>query len=128
MWQLYRLPWDDYQELLAVQLGRCAICTQPFSENPRLIHVDHNHACDHPGKGAKSCRACVRAILCARCNVFVGWIETGDGQVDGRIGVVLRYLGIHGAVILARVMRDVGYELFQAIGEDEWAKAGERHE
>lgn len=114
LWQLYRLRWTDYQKILAAQDGLCAICVQPFSDNSRLIHVDHDHACDHPDKGGKSCPACVRGILCQRCNVFVGWIETGSD----RIGAILRHLGDNGTGILLQIIRDAGYDLVTAVASE----------
>jgi len=115
-WALYRLPWDDYEEMLEKQGGVCAICRNPFSENPRLIHVDHKHGCEHPGKGKKCCRECVRGILCSRCNIFVGWMET-DYR---RIGDLFNYLGVDGVVMWSHVMRDIGYEALLT-GELEFA-------
>lgn len=118
-WQLYRLTPEAYQALLNRQAGVCAVCRKPFSDNPRLIHVDHKHGCDHADKGRACCPACVRGILCNRCNNFAGWIET-DYR---RLGDLFHYLGIDGALIWCAVMRDVGYELVQ-LGEVQRAKAG----
>jgi Recombination endonuclease VII len=120
-WTLYRLTWEDYQEILAKQNQLCAICHKPFADNPRLIHVDHKHGCEHEGKGQKSCRDCVRGILCHRCNIFVGWIET-DYE---RVGDLLDYLGLDGGLIWAYIMRDIGYELIST-GEALRAESGVR--
>jgi hypothetical protein len=121
-WELYRLSWDDYLEMLEKQGGKCAICRGAFSDDPRLIHTDHDHGCEHPGKGRKCCRECVRGILCHRCNIFVGWIEN-DYR---RIGDVFSYLGVDGVVMWAHIMRDIGYEALRD-GEREFARrSGDR--
>jgi hypothetical protein len=53
----YGLTGEDFNRMLAVQGGRCAICALAAP----LLHVDHNHA-----TGA------VRALLCRECNVGLG--------------------------------------------------------
>lgn len=52
----YNLSLDDYDELLAAQNGKCAICLKSPAENKNL-NVDHCHT---TGK--------VRGLLCFRCN------------------------------------------------------------
>ena len=87
--------------MLDRQGGACAICKEPFGDDPKLIAVDHDHKCDHPGKGGRSCRACVRGILCNRCNMFVGWVESDHL----RLPRILSYLGADGEAIRAFVAR-----------------------
>lgn len=89
LWVSYRLRMPDYDGLIEKQLGRCAICVQPLGDYRKTIHVDHDHACNHPGKGDKSCRGCVRGILCQPCNTLVGWVESRRHLLDS----VLLYLG-----------------------------------
>ncbi len=60
----YNLTEDDYARMLAEQKGVCHICSKP--PNGRVLCVDH---CHKSGK--------VRALLCSRCNLIVGLIETG---------------------------------------------------
>ena len=50
----------------------CGMCHEPFEEG-QLIHVDHDHAC-RPEK-IRSCRKCVRGLLCHACNAALGHIE-----------------------------------------------------
>ena len=118
-WELYRMRWGDYENMLAEQGGACAICRKPLDKMSRQTHTDHKHGCDHPGKGRKSSRGCVRGILCHRCNMLVGWIETEQRL----LGDSLVYLGLDGGLIWAYVMRDIGYELISA-GEEAYAEVG----
>lgn len=66
----YGLTLEQYEELLADQGGKCAICGQfetsfcGRSGSRRNLCVDHCHA---TGK--------VRALLCFRCNSTIGKIE-----------------------------------------------------
>lgn len=59
-----------YDETLAKQDGHCALC--PKVPLGMRHYVDHDHDCC---KGRKSCGKCVRGLLCARCNMFVGFLE-----------------------------------------------------
>ena len=90
LWNQYKLPWAEFQELRAQQENACAICRTLFGDDLKLIHTDHDHACDHPDKGVSSCRACVRGLLCPRCNILLGWIENNRSQLP----LALAYLGI----------------------------------
>lgn len=88
LWRWYRLTREDYDTLLIEQCARCAICTRLFGGT--RPHVDHDHACAHPGKGDSCCRECVRGLLCGGCNHFAEWIETRMHL----LAPALRYLGI----------------------------------
>ena len=68
--KLYKISVEDWQALLDKQNGHCAICL-----NTDRLAVDHDHACC-PGK--ESCGACVRAILCGRCNTLLGLAEESE--------------------------------------------------
>lgn len=48
-----------------VQDGKCAICLEK-----RKLVIDHNHT-----------TSVVRGLLCQRCNVFLGMIETGPAHL-----------------------------------------------
>src|SRR5574338_909881 len=59
----YRMSLEEYNQMIEFQEGKCAICRElPGSKG---LNVDHCH------KTRK-----VRALLCNRCNVFVGAIES----------------------------------------------------
>jgi hypothetical protein len=65
----YGMTWAQYQEMLALQGGGCAVCGGQCSTG-RLLAVDHDHSCC-PGY-ARSCGRCVRGLLCAACNQGIG--------------------------------------------------------
>jgi hypothetical protein len=53
---------DEYDRLLAVQDGHCALC--PNKPKTRRLHVDHDH---RTGR--------IRGLLCHRCNrVMWPWV------------------------------------------------------
>jgi hypothetical protein len=77
----YNLTVEQYDSMVLAQRGLCACCGNP---ERRLnadgavtrLCVDHDHRCC-PGK--RSCGSCVRALLCASCNLTVGMIEQVNG-------------------------------------------------
>ncbi len=58
----YGLTQEQYDQLLASQDGRCATCgtDEPGAKG---WCIDHCHKGGH-----------VRALLCSRCNVILGWV------------------------------------------------------
>lgn len=66
---LYNLSRDRYEEILASQDSRCAICLKHVSEFTERLYVDHDHACCPPNR---SCGSCVRGLLCNQCNHGIG--------------------------------------------------------
>ena len=68
---------EGYAEILEAQNGGCAICgsTKPGGNNIRF-HIDHDHGCC---AGAWSCGACVRGLLCNKCNLAVGLLRDSPG-------------------------------------------------
>jgi len=61
--QRFGIDDKDYDLLLAIQGGKCAICRKPCGTGRRLA-VDHCHK-----TGA------VRGLLCHRCNVGIGYFK-----------------------------------------------------
>jgi len=60
----YGLSVEQYDKLLALQNGVCAICgKKPIGNKP--LYVDHCHAANH-----------VRGLLCGNCNTAEGLIRT----------------------------------------------------
>ena len=82
---------EDYDRLLAEQDGTCAICRgpetvlNPRTGEPRRFSIDHDHSCC-PDK--RACSACVRGLLCFRCN-------TGLGKLEGLLDQAQQYLVVH---------------------------------
>jgi hypothetical protein len=68
---MYNITSDDYDAILASQRGCCGICGRPPSRG-RLLSIDHDHSCC---PGLKSCGACVRGLLCVRCNALLHALE-----------------------------------------------------
>jgi hypothetical protein len=56
---VYGITLEQYNEMIARQGNRCAICDRPPGKNP--LSVDHDHATKR-----------VRGGLCARCNRGIG--------------------------------------------------------
>ena len=60
----YGISIEDYDRMLTLQNGVCAVCSEPPSKaNARemVLHVDH---CHKTGK--------IRGLLCATCNRMLG--------------------------------------------------------
>jgi hypothetical protein len=68
----YRLTQEDFDRLLEIQGGACAMCHEPFGKG-RQICIDHDHDCCNAEK--RSCGKCIRGLLCLSCNTALGHIE-----------------------------------------------------
>jgi hypothetical protein len=66
--QKYGLTLVEYDAFLVRQNGVCALC---YSVDKRALSVDHDH---------KTGR--VRALLCHKCNVLVGCLESRPRNLD----------------------------------------------
>ena len=60
----HKLTAQQWQDLVAAQDGKCAICGVA-----ETLVVDHDHSCCPAGK---SCPECRRGLLCNTCNRFLG--------------------------------------------------------
>lgn len=78
--------WFDEQ--LAKQDNKCAICFNPFMKTP---HIDHNHECCSK---LKSCDNCRRGLLCDDCNLGLGRFKDNISFLSSAI----QYLNIHQGV------------------------------
>lgn len=65
----YNLTLEQFDALFASQGSACAICQTTEPNWKGHWHIDHDHACC---PGNRSCGACVRGVLCMRCNVALG--------------------------------------------------------
>ena len=75
----YGIDLADYEQMLAMQSGVCAICHLPNSRPIRLA-VDHDH---HTGA--------VRALLCDPCNRAIGLMKDSPD----RLPAAAAYLDLH---------------------------------
>jgi hypothetical protein len=76
----------QYQDMLALQDHRCAICRTDDPGGHGNWHIDHDHSCCPTSK--KSCGECVRGLLCSRCNTGIGLL----GDDPDRLLEAARYL------------------------------------
>ena len=60
--RLYDLSEGQYDAMVKVQNGGCAICVE--STPGKKLAVDHDHKTNR-----------VRGLLCLRCNTKLGWLE-----------------------------------------------------
>lgn len=58
--RVYSLTEEQYQQMLLLQAGECAICTMKMDKP----HVDHNHK-----------TKVVRGLLCDKCNRGLGYFN-----------------------------------------------------
>lgn len=67
--KIYGITESRYQEMLLEQGLGCKVCAVPFDllgkGRKRFPHIDHDHS-----SGA------ARALLCQRCNILVGFVES----------------------------------------------------
>ena len=69
----YKMDVSEYNARIA---NGCEIC----GDKPeRSLHIDHDHKCC---KGAKTCGACVRGIVCNGCNKAIDKYERGHMRLD----------------------------------------------
>jgi hypothetical protein len=79
----YGITLEQYDEMVALQGGRCAICNKlpkGTSHTSRRLAVDHDHATN-----------AVRGLLCGPCNTTIGMIEDSPDLLDR----MRRYLSKH---------------------------------
>lgn len=75
----YGITRDEYNAMLEVQDGRCAICgKEGGGSRGNMLDVDHDH---ETGK--------VRGLLCRACNTALGIVERPEWLVKA-----FAYLGI----------------------------------
>lgn len=68
----YGITLEQFEELLAFQGGKCAICPVTVLEDGRRLSIDHDHNCC---PGTVSCGNCIRGILCPNCNRGLGLFQ-----------------------------------------------------
>lgn len=76
----FGITLEQYNQQLAEQNGVCIICGKTPEQNKKRLAVDHNHV---TGKN--------RGLLCASCNICIGFIEKNNLDVHNIIGYFDRY-------------------------------------
>lgn len=69
--RIYNISIDQYNEIFNKQNGCCAICGIHQSRFSKKLCVDHNHSTGE-----------VRGLLCPKCNITLGYIESKVGIVE----------------------------------------------
>jgi hypothetical protein len=71
----YGTTVEWYRDRLIEQSGVCALCKHLSHHHGTLqrLQVDHNHDCCD--LHTKSCGKCLRGLLCADCNMLLGYLE-----------------------------------------------------
>lgn len=64
----------EFDALLSLQGGKCAICDRTEPGGKGRWHVDHDHNCDQHGP-KRACHKCIRGLLCFNCNVALGYLS-----------------------------------------------------
>lgn len=113
----YKLSPEDYAAKLAEQDGHCALC-EAVAGKFRL-NVDHDHSCCSTGK---TCGRCVRGLLCADCNVRLGYTERFLSNAESAIfkpgtwenqavGYINRYKYARGVAAVEQDLAQLGRDL-----------------
>lgn len=82
--KFFGITLDDYQSLLSLQEGKCAVCLEDFEKDNFSYPVDHAHAGPNAG--------IIRAIVHDRCNRFVLWKHTDPEQLRRAADLIERPL------------------------------------
>ncbi len=85
--RLYGLSETGWQELLARQGCRCAICHTADPGGRGQWMIDHDHGCC-PGTG--SCGQCVRGLLCNQCNLMLGFANDQPEKLRAALAYLLK--------------------------------------
>lgn len=78
----YGLTLDDYDEMLEVQNGGCAICGMTPEDHGKRLYVDHDHETGE-----------TRGLLCHNCNVAIGFLHNSQELAWQLILYLQRYEG-----------------------------------
>jgi hypothetical protein len=64
------LTVEQFDAIIATQGGRCAICSDLFTDSGKGVpHIDHDHECCPVNR---ACEKCLRGLLCHHCNMGLG--------------------------------------------------------
>lgn len=103
LWTFYRIRLADYQQMVAEQDGRCAVCGVHASEvtlptesrgfNGNGLVIDHDHACCPSSQGGRTaiCGRCIRGLLCQPCNIAIGMARDDPERLEALAGYVRKW-------------------------------------
>lgn len=77
----YGLTPSHITAMLAAQRGLCGCCDQPLAKTP---HTDHDHVSGR-----------VRALLCANCNLGLGYFKDSPARLRLAADYIERHAAIH---------------------------------
>jgi hypothetical protein len=84
----YGITEEQYDNLLATQDNKCAVCKTEFTDIVRP-NIDHDHNCC---PGARSCGKCLRGLLCSHCIIFASMMETRFDNIEAMFLYLTKYL------------------------------------
>src|ERR1700722_781676 len=71
-----------FDATLAKQEFKCALCRTDKPGGHGTWHIDHDHSCcPYVDRKSKSCGKCFRGLLCAGCNLQLGWFERNKAMI-----------------------------------------------
>jgi len=70
----YGIAVEEYERLLALQAGVCAICELPPSGRFKYLAVDHDHLTGQ-----------VRGLLCNTCNSALGYMKDDPSLLQAAV-------------------------------------------
>lgn len=80
----YKLPIDAYNQMLAEQQHKCAICGYDFGKERGDTYVDHCHTTGD-----------VRGLLCRACNAGIGQLKDDVSLLKNAIAYLQRSSRVH---------------------------------
>lgn len=67
----YGITKEQYEQIIAVQGGGCALCGIPVQSSGKRLSIDHCHN-----------STVVRGVLCEPCNVLLGSVDAKPGWIE----------------------------------------------
>lgn len=79
----YGITVEEYEQMLAAQNNRCAICKTDKPSGPgKKLFVDHDHE-----------TGTVRGLLCCKCNFMIGHAVDGIPTLRAAVRYLKKYQG-----------------------------------
>ncbi|MFB7572165.1 endonuclease VII domain-containing protein [Streptomyces sp. NPDC056165] len=85
----YNITAADYDAILESQGGKCANQFCGTRDVGDSFSVDHDHSCCP--ENARSCGACIRGLLCSRCNLGIGLFDDSIESLKGIISYLEKW-------------------------------------